>query len=270
MKKPVRILVIVLAVIVGLVVALVVGIGAFGGGLVKKSVEVAGSGALKVPVVLSGADLSILGGKVALQGLQIDNPPGYQHEKLLKLKDTSVEVNVGSLLSDTVQVRQITLDGMDLVLEQKGLGSNLQDIINNLPKSDESKGKEAAGKKLQIDILEIRNVKVEAKLLPIPGKADTVPIKLSTIRMTDLGKDGTLDTAVLTGKILMAIAGGIVEQGADLLPKDLIGGMGSALGKTAEAGKQLIKEAGDVGKGAADVGKEIGKGLGGLLKKDAK
>jgi hypothetical protein len=254
MKKPIKILVIVLAGIVGLLVALVVGIGAFGGSLVKKAVVMAGSSALKVPVALSDADLSILGGRVALRGLQIDNPPGYQHDKLLKLKEASVEVNIGSLLSDTVRIRQISLDGVDLVLEQKGQGSNLQDLIHNLPKSEGPKGKEPAGKKLRIDVLEIRNVTVEAKLIPIPGKADTVPLKLSTIRMTDLGKDGTLDAAALTGKILVAIAGGIVEQGTGLLPKDLVGGMGSALGKTAEAGKQLLKGAGDVGKG-------IGEGL---------
>jgi hypothetical protein len=259
MKKPVKILVIVLAVIMALLAALVVGIGAFGGSLVKKAVVMAGSSALKVPVTLSDADLSILGGKVAMRGLEIDNPPGYQHDKLLKLKEGFVEVQVGSLLSDTVRIRQIRLDGMDLVLEQKGLSSNLQDLIHNLPKSDVPKDKEPAGKKLWIDVLEIRNVKVEAKLLPIPGKADTIPLKLSTIRMTDLGRDGTMDTAALTGRILLAIAGGIVEQGSGLLPKDLIGGMGSALGKTAEVGKQVLKGAGDVGKG-------IGKGLQGLFK----
>ncbi len=260
MKKSVRILVLFLAVIACLPVVLMAGIGAFGGSLVRKAVEVAGSGALKVPVALSDADLSLLGGKVTLRNLQIDNPPGYQHDKLLNLNEASVEVQIGSLLSDTVRIRQIRLDGVDLVLEQKGLGSNLQDLIDNLPKSDEPKKEQPAGKSLVIDVLEIRNVTIEAKLLPIPGKADTVPLKLSTIRLTDLGRDGTMDTAALTGKILVAIAGGVVEQGSGLLPKDLVRGMGSALGKTAEVGKQLLKGAGDVGRG-------IGKGLQDLFKK---
>jgi hypothetical protein len=253
MKKPVKILAIVSAVIVGVLAVLLVGIGIFGGSLVKKAVQVAGTSALKVPVALSEADLSILGGTVALRGLEIDNPPGYQHEKLLKLKDARIAVNTLSLLSDTVHIRQITLDGMELVLEQKGLGSNLQDIINNLPKSEPQGGKEPAGKKLQIDVLEIRNITVEAKLLPISGKADTVPLKLSTIRMTDLGKNGTLDATALTGKILLAIAGGIVEQGSGLLPKDLVGGVGSALGKTVEVGKGLIKGAAGLGKGVTNL-----------------
>ena len=84
-------------------------------------------------------------------------------------------------------------------------------------------------------------------------------MKLSPIRMVNLGSDSKLDAAALTGKILVAIAGGIVEQGAGLLPKDLLGGMGSALGKTAEAGKAVLK-------GAIEAGKGVGKGLKGLFK----
>ena len=249
MKRPVKILVIVLAVIVGLLVALVVAIGAFGGSLVKTAVEVAGSSALKVPVALSDADLSIPGGRVVLRGLQIDNPPGYQRDKLLRLTSAAVEVKVVSLLSDAVRIRRIKLDGVDLALEQKGLGSNLQDLIKNLPRSEEPRGKEPSGKRLQIDVLEISNVTVRARLLPVSGKADTVTLRLSPIRMTDLGKDGTLDVAALTGKILVALAGGIVDQGTGLLPKDLVGGMSSALDKTTEAGMHLLKGAEDLGKG---------------------
>jgi uncharacterized protein involved in outer membrane biogenesis len=133
MKKPVKILAIVSAVIVGVLAVLLVGIGIFGGSLVKKAVQVAGTSALKVPVALSEADLSILGGTVALRGLEIDNPPGYQHAKLLKLKDGRVAVDISSLLSDTVHIRQITLDGIDLVLEQKGLGSNLRTSSTTCP-----------------------------------------------------------------------------------------------------------------------------------------
>jgi hypothetical protein len=250
MKKPAKILAIVLTAIGGVLVVLLIAIGVFGGSLVKKAVQVAGTSALKVPVAVSGADLSVLGGTVGLRGLQIDNPPGYQHKKLLTLGSARVSVNVRSLLSDTVHIRQIILDGVDLTLEQKGLGSNLQDILHNLPKSDQPQAKE---KKLQIDLLEIRNIKVEAKLLPVPGKADTVPLKLSTIRMTDLGKNGPLDAAGLTAKVLLAIAGGIAEQGTGLLPKDLVGGMSSALNKTAEAGRGLLKGAADLGKGVTDL-----------------
>ena len=247
-KKSQRILVIVAAVVAGLLLALFLAIGVFGGRVVKTTVEVAGAQALKVPVAVSSAGLSVLGGSVTLHGLQIDNPPSYQHPKLLKLKDARVEVKVGSLLSNKVKIHQIRLDGMDLVLEQKGLGSNLQEVIHNLPKS-EQQDKEPSGKSLEIELLEITNVTVLAKMLPLPGKADTVTLKLAPIRMKNLGTDSKLDAAALTGKVLMAVAAGIVEQGTDLLPKDLVGGVGSALGKTAEAGKAVLKGATDVGKG---------------------
>jgi hypothetical protein len=218
-----------------------------------------GTKALKVDVSLGKADLSIMGGALGLENLVIKNPPGYQHDTLLKLGSGNIKVNVGSLLSDEVHITEIKLDGMNMVLEQKGLGSNLQEIMKGMPKSDDSQQAEPSGKKLVIDNLEISNVTVQVKLLPLPGKADTLALKLSPIKMKDLGRDSKMDVAALSGKILTALAGGIAEQGAGVLPKDMLDGIGSALGKTLDAGKEVIK-------GAEDLGKGLGGGLKGLIK----
>lgn len=138
---------------------------------------------------------------------------------------------------------------------------------------------------MHIDELVISNTTVKVKVLPVPGKLDTIPLKLATIRMTNLGSDNKLDAAVLTGKILSAIARGIAEQGAGILPDDLVNGLSTALGKTLDLGKDVIKGGADVGKkviegagdagkkvleGAGDIGKGIGEGLKGLLKPKAK
>ena len=78
---------------------------------------------------------------------------------------------------------------------------------------------------------------VQAKLLPIPGKADTVTLKLDPIIMTDLGSDDKMDVAKLTGKILLAIATGVAKQGVGLLPDSVTDAMGTTLGITADVGK---------------------------------
>ena len=85
---------------------------------------------------------------------------------------------------------------MVLTIEQKGLTNNLKEILDSLPKpedepadkepEDEKKDKKP-GKKLHIDTLEITNVTVRAKLLPIPGKSDTIEFPLPKIMMTDVG-----------------------------------------------------------------------------------
>ena len=209
------------------------------------------------------------------QNLIIDNPPGYQHDKLLEVGKARIAVGIGSLLKDRVNIKEIKFDGINVVIEQKGISNNLNDIIKALPKGDtgDTEPEVATGKpskKLQIDNLEITNVTVKAKLLPVPGKADTVTLKLNPIRMSDLGSDSKMDLAKLTAKILLAIATGVAEQGAGQLPEGTTDTMKASLSQAKELGKTAAKE----GKELLETGKESGKealktieGLKGILKK---
>ncbi len=272
MKKALKNLRIILLAILILVIVVVVVVDLFVDRAVKIGIEAAATKTLNVGVSVDKADLSIMGGKLTLQNLLINNPPGYEHDKLLELKDAKIVVDIKSLLSDVVHIREIKLDGVDVVLEQRGIsGNNLQDVIKAIPSGPEAEGEpEAAGKKLHIDNLEISNVTVKVKLLPVPGKADTIPLKLAPIKMTNLGSDNKLDTAALSGKILLAIARGVAEQGVGVLPKEMVDTMKSTLGKTMDVSKRVIEGGEDIGKdlikGTEDVGRGIAEGLKGLLR----
>ena len=134
--------------------------------------------------------------------------------------------------------------------------------------------KEPSGKKLFVENLELTNVTVNVKLLPVPGKADTVTLTLAPIKMTDLGRDERLDTATLTAKIMLAIAAGIAQQGTDVLPKEMINGLTSVLGTAIDLGRIILgtgQEAGEgLQKGVESIGQGITEGLKGILapKKD--
>jgi hypothetical protein len=263
MKKRLRILQILLLVVVAAVVVVVVGIGLFADHAVKIGIETAATKTLSVGVTLDKADLAIMAGRLTLDNLKIANPPGYQHDKLLELKDGKIAVDIKSLLGEVVNIKEIKLDRMDVTLEQRGVSSNnLQDILESLPKSPQGQQKsEPSGKKLRIETLRLTNVTVNAKLLPIPGKADTITLKLAPIEMTDLGGDNKLDTAGLTAKVLMAVARGIAEQGAGVLPDDMLATMTSTLDKAIGLGKDVLEGGKDLGKGVLEQGKDLGKGV---------
>jgi len=290
MKKSLKIIYAVAAVIAVLLIVVVIAINLFADSAVKMAIESAGTKALQVGVAVDSVNLSILGGKIGFQNLVIDNPPGYEHKQLLELNEAKIAVEIGSLLTDIINIKDIRLDGVNMVLEQKGITSNnLQDIMKSLPAKDKEPS-ELGGKKLHIDSLEITNTRVNVKLLPIPGKADTLTLTLAPIKMTDLGGENDIDTVALTRKVLLAIAGGIAEQGVGVLPKEMLGSLASLLdklgalpaafldkgGKLLEAGTDLGKTTveagkdigGDIKKGADDVRKGITDGLKGLLKKD--
>lgn len=272
MKKKHKILRVVLLVIIVLVVSIVVLIHLFGNSALKAGIETAASKTLGVEVSIDDMDFSILRGKVSFQGLVIDNPPGYKHDKLLEVGNARIAVSIGSLLKDTINIKEIMFDGVNVVIEQKGITSNnLQDIIKALPKADaepEEKTEETAkpAKKLHIDKLELTNITVKVKLLPIPGKADTVTLKLDPILMTDLGSDDKLDVAALSSKILLAIATGVTKQGAAKLPKGMTDGMKATLSKATELGKTAAEEGKKLLEEGKDTGKGIIEGFKGLLK----
>lgn len=274
MKRLLKTLRIIILVVLILILAVLILIDLFAERAVKIGIETAATKTLNVGVTVDDVDLSITAGKLGLKKLLINNPPGYKHEKMLELKDAKIQVDIRSLLSDTVKIKEIMLDGANVVLEQRGLtNNNIQDVIKSIP----AKEAEPSGKKLHIDYLEITNTKVRVKLLPIPGKADTLTLELSPIKMTNLGGDNKLNTAALSGKILLAIASEIAEQGAGTLPKEMIGSLASELkrlGALSDAlrqeGGKLLETGKDIGKEAVETGKDIGEAateaLKGLLK----
>jgi hypothetical protein len=266
MKKTSKVIYVAVLVVVIVAVIIVAAVALFADRALRIAVESAGSKALNVAVKVKSADLSIIAGKAHLKNLTIDNLPGYKQPKLLELEDAEVVIQIKSLLSDTVRIKEIKLDGANLAVEQKGLSNNLQDLIKGMPQQEKP-----SGKKLLIDTLEITNITANVKLLPLPGKADTVTLKIPAIKMTDLGSDNKLDLAALTGQIILAIARGIIEQGLDILPKDMINTMTSTLGNAFDLSKDIFGEGKDTGekvlKGTGDIGKGITEGLKGLLKK---
>ena len=242
----------------------------FGDKLIRVAIETGARKALQVDVRLEKISTSLLRGKVDLVNFEIDNPQGYQHESFMKVEHVFVNLNTPSLLSDTIEMDMIQLENINLVIEQKGTTNNLKEILSNLPKSDPTEPKpepepteEGAGKNFRIKVLEINNIEVKAKLLPIPGRADTVTLKIKPICLENLGTDEKIDAAGLTAKILKAISKGIAEQGADILPTEMIGSIGDELSKQGEA---LLKGTENIGKSATDAIK----GLGGLFKKKEK
>lgn len=272
MSKVSKVIYTAVLVIVIVAVVIAVAVSLFANIALKTAIESAGSSALRVKVKVQDVNLSMRAGKLGLKNLTINNPPGYEHPRLLELQDAGITVQLRSLVGNVVKIKDINLDGVIIVVEQKGLSNNLHDIIKAMPSRAESAEKAGpSGKKLHIDNLEITNVTAMVKLLPVPGKEDTVTLKLAPIKMTNLGSDNKLDLAELSGKILLAMAVGIAEQGAGILPDDMVKTINSSLGKAIDLGKEIFGEGKGAGekalKGTENVGKGIQEGLKGLLKK---
>lgn len=253
-----------LVVLAVILVVLAAGFFLIGDYLITAGVENGGSAALGVPVKVSGVHLSVLRGVVTIDDLQVANPPGYKNEYMLELGHGKVEVDIRSLLSDTVHIRQINLDGINLAIEQKMLSSNVKDLLGGMKVKGKSAGAnkpeaqaKEPGKKLVVDQLDITNT--EARLVATMGASGGTNVKLSPIRMSNLGSNRPLSVAELTTKVFAAIIDGVTRQGAGLLPEDVVSGMKGELGKIPELG-------GEQGRKIIEEGTKAIEGIKGLFK----
>jgi len=222
--------------------------------LVKIAVETAGSQALGVPTTLDNANISFFAGSVALENLNVANPTGYQTSHLIKMGNCSTKVKLGSLLKDTIEVEIIKLENLVLTIEQKGLQSNLNEVLKNIEqitKDQKPQPKdELPGKKIVLQRIEIINPIAEIKLLPLPGQADVLKIELGDITLENVSQDRNKAelTVTVIQKVLVSLTEALVKSGAKL-PADLTNALTKSLEDVGNLlGDSILGLAGETGK----------------------
>ena len=75
--------------------------------------------------------------------------------------------------------------------------------------------------------------------------------------LTNLGGDEEIDVAELTGIVLKAIVEGVMQEGKDILPLDMINDLGK---EVLGAGQEILQQGTDLGKGILEGAGDIGKG----------
>jgi hypothetical protein len=106
-----------------------------------------------------------------------------------------VSVDVKSILTDNILIKQILIDGPKITYELAGEKSNIQAILNNIdsPEKKEEKvektesKKKGSQKKVIIDLLKITNGKISLAMTGLGGKGAS--LEFSDLTMRDLGRE---------------------------------------------------------------------------------
>jgi len=203
----------------------------------KTAIEQAATQRLGVEVQIERLDLAMTRGKLVVRNLVVRNPAGYGDPVLLQLPRAKIYFEPGSLLGDVVQIRRIKLEGPQLLIEQKGPTNNLRQIVGAVTE-DMRQGQ--AGKRLCVERLEIYDTVVQVRASAEPGEVDTVSLRLTPIQLTNLGGEWELDTAVLTGRVMLAIARSLAQEGAGELPEQVVTSLSGVSGSAVESNDAVL------------------------------
>lgn len=205
--------------------------------LIKAAVEEAGSRATQVSVTLDEVDTGdILDGSVALRGLIVGNPAGFKTASAFKLGEVSVKVDPGSIMSDTIVVKEVVVAAPEVTYEFAGSGSNIGTIQKNVEKTaggEPSSAGDGGGKKVVIENLYIRDGRVNVSADFLQGKQTGT--NLPTIHLKDIGKSsgGASPTAVaeqVIAAITKAATGAVAKLDVGAIKDALQKEMGAKIG----------------------------------------
>ncbi|NLX12469.1 MAG: hypothetical protein GXY44_02300 [Phycisphaerales bacterium] len=264
--------------------------------LARIGIEKGSTYALGTDTTVKGVDIGILTGHSELSGLRIANPPGFEGEHFLQLDEGVLDLTLGSLTGDTVEMRLLSLSGIDMRLEKKEGKSNYQQIMDNLSRFESEKTpppEKKEGKKFVIREVIIKDVKCRVHLIPLGGQLTEVTVPIDEVRLQNVGSDSDhgLLLSQLVNTLLKAIFMATVQKGGDLIPQDVLGELNAGLAKleslkeigatlavgagqaVSDVAGQVTQEAGkaaqDLGDKAKQAAEDVTTGLGGLLPKTA-
>jgi len=129
-----------------------------------------------------------------------------------------VQVQSSSIFTDTVNVPDISIQGLEITLEQNGAQNNLSDIIEIVQKKTSAAEKggggesKSPGKNLKIGKLSLTGTKVHIRAnvgVPINMDLDLPPLSIEDPKNPD-GRP--MKIADLVGKILLQLSKEIVEN----------------------------------------------------------
>lgn len=224
-----------------------IGIALFAGVALEKGVEGGGTWAFGTGVHLDGASLSLLKGEVGFSQLRVENPAGFKAKDAIAVGNLDVKTQVGSLMSDVIEVDSIDIIAPEITVEVATSGTNLGALLNHLEERRKGSAEEPAaepdaeqpGKQLHVGIVSIRQAKVHLRQSLLLSLEQTVT--LPDIVLTDIG--GTEKEPVTLPELLQQILGAIMaalsKTGA--LPDDLQQLLGSetALAALADVRKEI-------------------------------
>lgn len=184
--------------------------------IVESAIERSSEQAFGVETRVDAATLNLWAGRLGMNRYTVQNPSATSEtEHFLSLQEGQIHVPLTALWRDTVHVPQITLDSLTLNLEQRGLNSNYQPILDHFSEfmaSDEPR----VGPALIVDSMRIRNATVTLLITSeVAGLSDMADLRatIPELHLQDVGAErGGVSLERLTGIVIAAILQAVITS----------------------------------------------------------
>lgn len=239
--------------------------------ITKNLIEKVGSSQLGVPVKIASLNIDIVQKKAELNGLSIDNPADFSNKEAFRVTDISTRL--GKIESQLITIDELKVGDVNVLLELANRTTNLQTIMGNIPKAEQSSSQVQAPDVI-IKKVVFGQTTLEPKLTGAAAQAagDIGKLTVPGFTLTNIGTaENGVSPSEAVRQVMMpylkklekqAIQGQLMER----LPAELQDIRGSLKDKTDEVRSNVKdKVQGDVQKKIDDTQKKLDEKIGGAL-----
>ena len=173
--------------------------------LAERVIERGASERLGVETEIRSLLLRPISGILSLRGLSIANPPGYAGS-FLAVDRARADLDVTTLRHEVIEVRDITLSGVEVTLEEAQGGSNYDAIVSKLGAGQPNAA--SAGPSARVRDLWVRNISAHVRLAPAPPLTFEIP----EIHLQGLGGPGGASSGEITAEVVRAILTSVATE----------------------------------------------------------
>jgi uncharacterized protein involved in outer membrane biogenesis len=217
--------------------------------IVELAIENYGSKIIGADVQVSNVVLNLREGQATLSDIRIGNPEGFETDYAVQLDQIKVTLNIGTITSDLVVIKEVLIQAPVIVYELASGGSNIDTLANNAQtysgSEAQSDGKEDKPK-IIIENFLINDGHISVSHSMLRGKS--LSVGMPDIYLQGIGKDDdgatpgevaeqimdSIKTGVGVGVATLSI-GNTFNKGATAVKK----GADGVLGKAKDAGDKL-------------------------------
>lgn len=198
-------------VMVGLAAAVMVGVLAVDG-FARSAMEENLTRAFGTETTVGSVDVGILSGDVTAEGIEVANTEGFDAPRFAALSRLRAETGFTDLLGDTVTVRRVEMEGLELHLERRGTSANFVPVLASVRELRETR--RPGAKRYRIDELIVRSTVARVRL-GTGGGEETVEVP--EIRLEDVGaEEGGAALGQVAGAVLEAVLRGVLARSGGL------------------------------------------------------
>ena len=207
-------------VIVLLVAGLIFFLSANLDSIVARLIEVKGSEATQTDVRVGAVELDLRGGAGRIANLSVANPEGFSADAAISFGEFSIRMDPMAVTGNPIVIREISVDGADILLEQTTGGNNLRTLQEALGRQSDADEPDAGDVQVVIERFVLGESRMRVRVPQLDqGREVTIP----QVVVSDIGRasNGATSSEVAR-QILEPVLRRALESGAGASVRDAV------------------------------------------------